>query len=384
MPSYQQFSPAYKNYVPAVLRKNCEGWQINYYVYNPTTDKMERKRMLLNALRKRYRTMAEFKVAANEIICTINAKLAGGWTPFGESENIRYYTKLEDVMSAYVSEKSKELKEDSLRSYKSFCRILAQWCEENVPNCKCILFNRTLAIRYMDYIYNERNVGARAYNNQLKMARAFFSWAVQKCYCKENPFELIKTKKQEEKKRVLIPIDTRKKIREYLEQHNPNFLIVLELIFTSLLRPTEISRIQIRQINLKEQYIYMPFDKTKNGHARHAFLSRELVAKLAPLIANKHDDWYLIGEGFAPAKKTMTTKNYRKAWDKVRSALNLPKEMQLYSFRDTGINNMLKSGIDPLTVMQAADHHDLAMTTRYANHADPNLMQTLQELAPAF
>ena len=112
MPSYQQFSPAYKNYIPAVLRKNCEGWQINYYVYNPTTDKMERKRMLLNALRKRYRTMAEFKIAANEIICTINAKLAGGWTPFGESENIRYYTKLEDVMSAYVSEKSKELKEE--------------------------------------------------------------------------------------------------------------------------------------------------------------------------------------------------------------------------------------------------------------------------------
>ena len=83
----------------------------------------------------------------------------------------------------------------------------------------------------MDYIYMERGVAARACNNQLKMERALFSWAVQKCYCKENPFELIKTKKQEEKKRVLIPIDTRKKIREYLEQHNPNFLIVLELVF---------------------------------------------------------------------------------------------------------------------------------------------------------
>ena len=384
MPIHQQFSPAYKNYVPAVLRKNCEGWQINYYVYNPTTDKMERKRMLLNILRKRYRTIAEFKIAANEIICTINAKLAGGWTPFGESENIRYYTKLEDVISAYISEKSKELKEDSLRSYKSFRNIFSQWCDQNVPNCKCILFNRTLAVRYMDYIYTERNVGARAYNNQLKMARAFFSWAVQKCYCKENPFELIKTKKQEEKKRVLVPADTRKKIRAYLEQHNPNYLIVLELVFTSLLRPTEISRIQIKQINLKEQYIYMPFDKTKNGHSRHAFLSKELVIRLAPLIAQAQEDWYLIGEGFAPNKVAMTTKNYRKVWDKLRNALKLPKEMQLYSLRDTGINNMLKSGIDPLTVMQAADHHDLSMTTRYANHVDPNLIQILQDQSPVF
>ena len=80
----------------------------------------------------------------------------------------------------------------------------------------------------------------------------------------------------------------------------------------------------------------------------------------------------------------MTTKNYRKVWDKLRNALKLPKEMQLYSLRDTGINNMLKSGIDPLTVMQAADHHDLSMTTRYANHVDPNLIQTLQDQSPMF
>lgn len=68
----------------------------------------------------------------------------------------------------------------------------------------------------------------------------------------------------------------------------------------------------------------------------------------------------------------------------MRKELVLPQEMQLYSLRDTGINNMLKAGIDPLTVMQAADHHDLSMTTRYANHADPNLMRTLQEQAPDF
>lgn len=384
MPNHQQFSLAYKNYVPAVLRKNCEGWQINYYVYNPVTDKMERKRMLLNILRKRYRTIAEFKVAANEIVCTINSKLAGGWTPFGESENARYYSTIDEIIKLYLSEKSKELKPDTMRSYRSFCNIFSNWCAESAPNCKCIQFNKTLAVQYMDYIYMERGVAARAYNNQLKMARALFSWAVQKCYCKENPFELIKVKKQDEKKRILIPSQIRKKIRTYLEQHNPNFMVVLELIFTSLLRPAEISRIQIKQINLKEQYIYMPSAQTKNGHHRYAFLSKELVIMLAPLIANAQDDWYLIGDGFAPAKKAMTTKNYRKVWDKVRNILNLPKEMQLYSFRDTGINNMLKSGINPLTVMQAADHHDLAMTTRYANHVDPNLIQTLRKLAPEF
>lgn len=381
---YQQNSAEYHQYLPAVLRHNCDGWVVEYYVYNPAKEKMERKRMLLNILRKRYRTLSEFKVAANHIICTINAKLAGGWSPFGETENIRYYTPLEEMMTLYIEEKTRELKPDTLRSYKSFCHIFGEWCQKTVPDCKCLLFNHTLAVRYMDYVYMQRKVSATGYNNQLKMARALFSWAVQKCYCKENPFERLKNKREDEKRRILIPEETRRKIREYFAAYNPNYLIVLELVFTSLIRPREISRVQLKQINLQEHYIYMPGDKTKNGHHRYAFLSEELCRMIAPLIEGKNGEWYLITQGYVPGKVQMDSKRYRKTWDKMRLDLKLPQEMQLYSLRDTGINNMLKAGIDPLTVMQAADHHDLTMTTRYANHADPNLIRTLQEQAPAF
>ncbi len=81
---------------------------------------------------------------------------------------------------------------------------------------------------------------------------------------------------------------------------------------------------------------------------------------------------------------SMASHTYGNVWREMRDRLKLPKEYQLYSLRDTGINNMLKAGIDPLTVMQATDHHELSMTTRYANHADPNLIRTLTELAPKF
>lgn len=384
MPNYQQFSHAYNSYIPAILCHQKNNWQIEYYVFSPISHQMERKRIRLNNLRNHCRTLQEFKAKAANIIQTINNQLAGGWSPFGESENIRYYTTLDEMMHLYIEEKQRELKKDSIRSYKSFCHIFGEWCRKIVPNCKCLQFNRTLAVRYMDYVYMERKVSARAYNNQLKMARALFSWAVQKCYCKENPFEVLKVKREEEKKRILIPADTRKLIRNYFEQNCPNFIIVLELVFTSLLRPQEISRVQIKQINLTEQYIYMPANKTKNGHHRYAFLSAELCKLIAPIIDGKDGELYLMTKGYVPGSIQADSKQYRKTWDKMRKELVLPQEMQLYSLRDTGINNMLKAGIDPLTVMQAADHHDLSMTTRYANHADPNLMRTLQEQAPDF
>ena len=235
MPNHQQFSPTYNNYVPAILCHQKDNWQIEYYVFSPVTNQMERKRMRLNKLRRHCGTLKEFKAHAANIVQTINNQLAGGWSPFGESENIRYYTTLDEVMRLYIEEKEKELKKDTMRSYKSFCKIFGEWCLKTVPGCKCIQFNRVLAIRYMDYVYNERKVSARSYNNQLKMARAFFSWAVEKCYCKENPFEMLRVKKEAEKKRIIIDADTRRRIRDYFERENPGFIVVMELIYTSFL-----------------------------------------------------------------------------------------------------------------------------------------------------
>jgi site-specific recombinase XerD len=85
-----------------------------------------------------------------------------------------------------------------------------------------------------------------------------------------------------------------------------------------------------------------------------------------------------------PGKKHIAYSRFRKDWQDMREALGLPDEMQLYSLRDTGLNEMLKGGIDSLSVMQHADHHDLSITTRYANHVDPHLVDTISEKAPAF
>ena len=75
---------------------------------------------------------------------------------------------------------------------------------------------------------------------------------------------------------------------------------------------------------------------------------------------------------------------FSKDWIRIREDLGLPAAMQLYSLRDTGINEMLHAGIDALSVMQAADHHDLAMTTRYANHANADLVRVISSKAPSF
>ena len=365
-------------YLPAVLRKNATGWLVEYYVRNPDIDQMERRRLKLNKLRKRYRTIAEFKVAANDIVATVNAKLADGWTPFGESENTRYYTPIADVLHKYIEERSKELKKETMRSYSSFANIFGTWLNNKVSGCKCIYFNRTLAITYLDDFYATHS-NARTYNNMLKMARAFFGWAKEKCYIKENPFELIRTKKTAEKKRILIPKPSRQQICAYFAEQRPEMVIVCGLVYTSLIRPIEITRLQVGMLHLQEHYIAMPSDITKNGHNRNAPLSDDLCERLREHIRYSKPTDYLFGSQWEPAPAAISDKAFRKQWQAMRNKLHIPNEMQLYSLRDTGIFDKIKAGVNPLTVMQAADHHDLAMTTRYANHYDPNMIHIISE-----
>ncbi len=386
MSIFQKSESYNKNYYPAILRNlNSIGWVIEYQAFHPQKKMMVRQRMKLNVLRKKYPKLADFKKHAIEICCQINAKLLGGWSPFMEQESIRLYTDIEVVVNEYLAEKEKELRKDTLRSYSSFCRIFLNWINENVPHVYASLFNKVLAVKYMDYIYITKKVSARTYNNQLKMARAFFNFAKEKCYVKENPFDTIKAKRTEQKKRTIIPAETRQIIIDYLQEHNPAFLTICRMVFTSLIRPKEIRMIQIKHINLHERYILIPSDNAKNHNQRYAPLNDDLINDLINMHLDKYDtNYYLFGIDYKPAKKSMPETKLSKEWVKVRAKLNLPENMQLYSLRDTGINNMLKAGIDPLTVMQAADHHDLKMTTRYANHADIHLIETINKKTPKF
>ena len=374
----REISPTYK---PAQLKRCAKSdWYIEYYVTHPQQKELKRIKIRVNHIRKRFDYLRDFKEEINRRIIIINSKLAGGWSPFFESDNSRYYTPLSNVIELYIAEKSRELRPATMRCYTSCCAMINEWANKEVPNIYCSLFNKVLAVKYLDHVYAKKKTSARTYNNQLKMGRALFSWAVEKCYCKENPFEQIKTKREEEKRRILIPPAYRERIDAWCQENNPAFGMVMRLVFASLIRPKEICCLQVKHLYLNEHYIHIPSSIAKNHHDRFAAISPEVEDYFGSLKLSRYKpDAYLFGLNYTPGMKPIGEARFRKDWDKMRKALKLPKEMQLYSLRDTGINNLLKSGVDPLTVMQHADHHDLSMTTRYANHADPQLVDRIRK-----
>ncbi len=331
MPLFQQFSSAPNFFVPAELQyhKNGNGWQIVYYVYNPVSDKMEKKRIRMNMLYKKLHNRTEFRRRCNDIICDINIRLKSGWTPYGESVNSRYYEYVTDVLQKFLDEKSDELRKDSLRSYKSFVKQLSAYIDKNLPKCKCQLFTHYHAVCFMDFLYSQkkrdgsRRLSANSYNNYVKLGRSIFGWFVEKSYLKENPFLGFKKKQTDGKYRDIIPKEDRDVIRKWFSENSPMMLIVCQLVYFSLLRPKEIERLQFGDIDLQNKRILLPGSKTKNHKSRQAPLSDELVLLLTHYCSNrKCSDFIFTKSG-----------SYVKMWERMRQETGLPNKYQLFSSR---------------------------------------------------
>lgn len=372
------------NYLPAELRKYKSGWMIEYWCEDPVTSEMRRCRLRVDKIRKRYPVQREAFVHISKIVNHINMKLMQGWNPFVAAESQQMYIPAEEVALRFIIEKQKELRPDTIRSYKSFLNTFMSYFSSKCSDLKYFSqFTKSHASRFMEHVYLDREVGQRAYNNYLKFCRCFFNWCVEHSYVVNNPFQTIRVKQKPDKKRTIIDDETRKAIINYLSENNPGMLTVCKLMYYCLLRPKEIINLRVCDVDFEGGTIHVNADVAKNHHARHAAMTDDVMAELSYIKSYKPDMW-LISQTWVPSYTKAENTKFSKVWIKLRDKMRLPKTMQLYSFRDTGIFDMLKAGIDPLTVKQHADHHSLEMTTIYSNHADPHLTEIIHDHAPQF
>lgn len=145
-------------------------------------------------------------LAAQQVADNLNAKLRGVWSPQHQSEDSRLYTPLSVLRERFLSAKeAEECRQTTLVQYGSVTDIWLRWCEDNGHAQKYSgTFLHLEAVRYMDDVMALGN-RHRSYNNTLKVMKAFFQWAMEHCYAKENPFAGIKTLKKEKKIRILVP-----------------------------------------------------------------------------------------------------------------------------------------------------------------------------------
>lgn len=378
-----------QSYLPAVVKDlPSVGMVVEYFVFDPVGGRMVRRHIRLTRLLKRIAGRRNKLLAAQQVADSMNAKLRGGWSPLYESEDSRLYTRLPDLQARFLAAKKAEgCRSTTLVQYRSVTDLWLRWCEDNgLAGLYSGTFLRAHAVRYMDDQLEQAR-RHRSYNNTLKVMKAFFQWAVEHLYAKENPFAGQKVLKKEPKIRILVPPEARRQIAAHYARVRPAMNIVCQLVYSSAIRPAEILRIQLKHIHLDRRYIFIPGENAKNHRDRFATLTPSLVAMLKPVTERFGDpELYLVGknENLDPDTQPVNKSYFQKSWERMRRATGLPKEMQLYSLRDTGLTDLLHAGVDPLSVQHHADHSSLAMQQIYTDHYDPGLVEKIYSHAPEF
>ena len=352
------------DYKPAELRAN-KVWYIEYYAKNPLTEKLERFKKRVPSMK----SQREREKYAKKMVQAINQKLETGWSPFYENPSNQYKS-LEDSFSLFLKQLEKEVKDgikrpDTLRSWKSFFSNISAYINEKHLDIKFVLNIDFLFVNnFLDYIYYDKRNSPRTYNNYLAYMKGFFEWAKLKGYAKQNPAEGIKSKPKVQKKRELLTAEVKKCIKE-LRDKDFHFFTCCMLTYFCLIRRTELTKLKVSDVRLSESRIILDGTITKNRKTDSVTIPDVFLPILAQHLVTANNSDYLFGEDFKPSKKQLNPKKISDTWTKYRKKYKFDSKFQFYSLKDTGIMDLLNSGIPSIKVRDQARHYDIKQTEAY-------------------
>lgn len=371
------------SYMPAELRKGSKGrWMIRYRVrmtQPPHRWKVYRRRVPPHSnVRERLRL-------ARKMESDINAKLANGWRPWHAEVSPKASVMFQDAAQSFV-ERSDKLREDTLRSYRSFISMMIEFQRKHHGRILRVMeWDKEVAQRYVHWVLVDRANSNRTRNNHRDFGVQLWRWFKRYGYADVNVFEHIEKLKNAKKRRLVIPREHLVRIVEHFRQEEPYMEVVFYLMYACLIRRTEMCKLRVGDIHLAQQYIYIGPEVAKMGEEGTPVIDRHTACVLAGHVAKASlPRYYLLGKDGKPGPVPMQPKQLSDAWARMRDALQLDKRYQLYSLKDTGIDRLLFEGHDVQMVRMQARHSSLEMTSKYLVRPNPiaqgKLMQSSAHL----
>lgn len=361
-------------YTPPQLRENAAGIYVEFYAYDPSLMRMRRKTIKLNRVKGTLRR----RQYAREIIGRLNNELQHGWNPWIEKDTGTMYL-FEEAADRYEThlERMYEggyFRKDTYAGYKSYLKILRHYIEKECPIRYVYQFDRRFCTDFLDYVFIIRGNGAQTRNNYLHFLRLFSTFLVEKSYLNSKPTECITpiSKRLYKKERTSIPLEKIGKMGAYLRHADPDFLLACYLLYYCFIRPVEMTRLRISDINLAEGTITIPADASKNRTRQTVTAPHKvLLYALDRGLFDAPGDCFIFSEGLRPGRTQIDPKKFRDHWEKMRRALRFKKEWKFYSLKDTGITAMIDGKkLSNKAIRDQARHSSLAITDLYVDHGD--------------
>lgn len=392
------FCPMYRT--PAIKMRK-KGWRIEFYYAE--NGKLRRHDIRVERYRRKFVSDKEAYYWLQENICIpLIKKLRNGWTPRDsvtiEEVNSPQKT-IQNILDEFEQYNGDKLdaKQITGASYYNYIHRLETIRQTMRPEYSDILPTSLIeevttmqAEKYILRIKALREWEAKTANNFIKFWRMIYKYAIDCGYIDRNPFEKVSLFVGEEKSKRILTQDEQTKICNYLLEDNLPFFIFTQLVYIEGIRPCEILRLQVQDLDAESLTINIPATKTKNHKARSILIAESLkpifmdwlntidFATLSPIT-------YLFHTDFLPAQASQPLKsNYAsKQWKIMRNELNISEEAKLYGLRHTGITDLLNI-FSVNAVRMHIGHATAAQTLHYAKHENELLQKEIAAKAPMY
>lgn len=361
------------DYIPAELKQTqSDDWRIVYYCKIPGKEKLKRFRKRVPKLQNR----TERKKLANRIAVKINKDLAAGWSPFFDGIAQSNYQLFSKVLQQFLEQAKRRLndgtiRKDSLRSYTSFVNNIVNYLSKTRPEMMAAEFDREFVITFLDYIYFDRKRTARTSNNYLSFLNQIGMFMLERKYILSNPAAKIPKRRQGKKKREILPDWLRNDVFNYYKNRNPHYLTLCLMTYFCFIRRTELTKLKVKHVNLKDSTVFIPGDASKNRMDGTVTIPKQLLMLLGDhLKKNNNSDYLFSADNYKPGNRQLKPKKISDEWAKMRDALAVDSKYQFYSLKDTGITNLLLMGVPAKKVRDQARHYDIRITESYVSRAE--------------
>ena len=348
---------------------------VYFYYLNPKTNKTERIRKYIG---KNDGNTKQIRLEAKKLILDIVSLLIEDWNPLTNEQNdstLDQKSSIEACIVYWISKREEALNNEAiakktLKNNKILMMHLRSFLDKNnLLHTKAQSISNIQIKEFLDAKAFERNWGKVSYNTYLIDIKTFFNYLKDLKVIKDNPCDRVAKKntrndstrfKVFEKEELLKVSTLLSADKRFYGLH-----VASKFLFKYNIRPLELTRLQIDDVDLINESLTIPHTKTKNGNEARFRLDREMIDLLNVLISDCPQNWFIFGGRNKPSKQQVCADYFGQSWRFFKKKYNLPNHLKLYALKHTSNYYDIESGASYEEIRQRNRHANLQVTTLY-------------------
>lgn len=238
---------------------------------------------------------------------------------------------------------------------------------------------------YLSYLY-EINYSKTTIARHISTLRSFFKYLYQEKIIKDNPMVLVSNPKLDKKLPKFLNYKEMEMILNIPDSKTVIGLrdgLILEMLYSTGLRVSELANIKIKDINFSEQKIKI---LGKGNKERYVLFGTVCLKKLNDylknsrneLISNFTTDYLFLNKKGRP----ITDRSIRTIIDNIASQASLKMHISPHVIRHTFATHMLNEGADLKSVQELLGHENLSTTQIYTHVSNEHLRNVYLKCHP--